>query len=358
MPDTELIATAVQLDALCSALEEAELVALDTEFVRESTYFAELCLIQLATDKRIVCIDCRAGLELEPLFARLFDPRVRLVAHSGRQDIELLQQTAGFLPAHLIDTQIAAGLLGHAPQIGLRELLIACLDVEIEKSMARTDWRKRPLSASALEYAATDVRYLLPLWRTLAQSLHEKGRLEWFEEDCARALQVELEPGLVSIYQRTRGTGRLRGTQTNAALALLDWRETRAREANRPRRWILKDEVVVELARAMPANQADLGRIEGLSPKTIARSGKALLEAVAKAETRRFDELATQCMAAPRPDARSLKAMQKRITQLAEALGIEPEIIATRRDLVATVLDTPPEHIANGWRGRVIAAAA
>ncbi|HMB73988.1 MAG TPA: ribonuclease D, partial [Gammaproteobacteria bacterium] len=210
MPEIELIDTAAALDSLCGTLEAADLVALDTEFVRESTYFAELCLIQLATDKLVVCVDCRAGPDLGVFLGHLLDPRLRLVAHSGRQDIELLQQTAGTVPARLIDTQIAAGLLGHPPQIGLRELLIARLDIEIEKTLARTDWRKRPIGRSELEYAATDVLHLNALWRSLAEELHEKGRMQWFEEDCARALTVELDPSLTTLYQRTRGTGRLR----------------------------------------------------------------------------------------------------------------------------------------------------
>ncbi|MGD2167733.1 MAG: HRDC domain-containing protein [Gammaproteobacteria bacterium] len=353
-----MIETASELDSLCGTLEKAELVALDTEFVRESTYFAELCLIQLAIDKRIVCIDCCANLELGRLFECLFSPAVRLVAHSGRQDIELLQQAAGQLPALLIDTQIAAGLLGHAPQIGLQEILLARLGVEIEKTMARTDWRRRPISHSALSYAATDVEYLLPLWRSLAEELNEKNRTAWFEEDCARALSVELEPSLVLLYQRTRGTGRLRGRQIGAALALLAWREARARAANRPRRWILRDDVLVEIARSAPTNAGELNAIQGISPKTAGRYGEHLLDALAKAETKRFMRLADECMPAPRPDAHELKALQSRVRGIANELGIEPEIIATRRDLVATVLGSPPPHIAGGWRSKVLAAAA
>jgi ribonuclease D len=357
LPDIELIETAAELDSLCGALEEAELVALDTEFVRESTYFAELCLIQLTTHKHIVCVDCCRDLTLVHLFARLYSPQVRLVAHSGRQDIELLQQTAGTLPPRLLDTQIAAGLLGYAPQIGLRELLLARLNIEIEKSLARTDWRRRPISASALNYAATDVEHLLPLWRSLAEELDERNRLAWFEEDCARALSVELEPGLVSLYQRTRGAGRLRGSQMGAALALLEWRETRAREANRPRRWILKDEVIVEIAGAMPASTAELGRIASLSPGTADRYGKHLLKAVEQAQTKRFASLAQECLPPPRPDTHALKVQQNRVQLIAKELGIEAEIIATRRDLIGCVLGTPPAHIASGWRSQVLAAA-
>jgi ribonuclease D len=352
-----MVETAAELASLCNTLETSELVALDTEFVRESTYFAELCLIQLATDKQIVCIDCCAGLDLDPLFDRLFAPQMRLVAHSGRQDIELLQQTAGRLPPRLIDTQIAAGLLGLPPQIGLRELLLDRLGIEIEKTLSRTDWRKRPLSASALSYAASDVADLLAMWRSLAEDLDARNRLAWFEEDCARALAVELEPSLVTLYQRSRGTGRLRGRERSAALALLEWREARARDANRPRRWILKDEVLVDLARALPESPAELGNTPGLSPRTAGRFGKDLLGAIAKADSDKFRQLADACTPAPRPDAHALKSLQTRVAHIAEELGIEPEIIATRRDLVATVLDNPPPHIAEGWRSSVLEAA-
>ena len=320
LPNTELIETASQLASFCGSLEQADLVAIDTEFVRESTYFAELCLIQLSTDKQIACIDCCKQLNLAPLFECLFSPQIRLVAHSSRQDIELLQQVAGELPARLLDTQIAAGLLGHSPQIGLRELLGERLQIAIEKTMARTDWRKRPISTSALAYAAADVEHLLPLWRDLTEALDRSNRLDWLEEDCARALSVELEPGLIALYQRTRGTGRLRGTQINAALALLDWRENRARTANRPRRWILKDEVIVDLARALPLDTSALGNTAGLSPGIVKRHGKDLLVTIEKAETKKFSQLAEQCLPAPRPDAHALKTLQERVRQLAEDL--------------------------------------
>jgi ribonuclease D len=358
LPNIELIDTPAALDLLCDSLGKAELVALDTEFVRESTYFAELCLIQLATDKHVACIDCRAGLELGPLFERIFDPRTRLLAHSGRQDLEVLQQASGELPARLLDTQIAAALLGHPQQIGLRELLLERLNIEIEKSLARTDWRKRPLGASAVQYAADDVLYLRPLWQSLAEELTLRGRMDWFEEDCARALSVELEPGLVTLYQRARGTGRLRGRQINAALALLEWREDRARAANRPRRWILADDVLVELAKSMPADPEDLGRVGALSPKMRARHAAALLSAIAKADAARYSQLAKQCMPAPRPDARELRELQGRVQAVAKDLGIEPEIIATRRDLAAIVNGEPPQHIRAGWRHATLALAA
>jgi len=358
LPDIELIDSAAALDALCGALEHADLVALDTEFVRESTYFAELCLIQLATDKLIVCVDCRAGLDLTTLFDHILGGRLRMLAHSGRQDIELLEQTAGRRPLRLLDTQIAAGLLGHPPQIGLRELLIARLGIEIEKSLARTDWRKRPIGRSALEYAATDVLHLCALWRSLAEELHEKGRMAWFEEDCARALSVEIEPSLETLYQRARGTGRLRGRQMTAALALLDWREQVARSANRPRRWILKDETLVELASDMPADAAALGRISGLGVKTRARHSDQLLAVIDAADSDRYRQIAQRCMPAPRPDAHELRAMQSRVQNVAGALGVEPEVIATRRDIVSAVLGEAPGHIRDGWRGDVLAAAA
>jgi ribonuclease D len=357
LPDIELIDTASALNELCDALEKAELVALDTEFVRESTYFAELCLIQLATDKLAVCVDCCAGLDLKPLFARILSADVRLLAHSGRQDLELLVQAAGRLPPRLLDTQIAAGLLGHPPQIGLRELLIARLDIEIEKSLSRTDWRKRPISDSALEYAATDVLHLIDLWRSLAQELAQKGRMDWFDEDCARALTVELEPGLATLFQRTRGTGRLRGRHTRAALALLEWREQAARAANRPRRWILRDEVLVELAAAMPSDVSSLGRISALAAKTRARHGAALVAAIGKADAARFKALEEQCGRTPRPDPDRLRELQTGVQAAARSLGIEPELIATRRDVVAAALGEPPEHLVRGWRSTVLAAA-
>lgn len=338
-----------KLAQLCELLDDTGLVAVDTEFVRESTYFPKLCLIQLATDKLVACIDCLARVDLAPLFERLLDSNITWIVHSGRQDIEVVWHSAGAKPACVLDTQIAAALLGEPPQVGLREILQSTLGVEIGKAMTRTNWAKRPLGQDALDYALDDVRHLPELWRRLSRRLEELERLEWCLEDCQRALDVPLEPELAALFQRTKGADRLRADSAHAAVALLEWREALARRADRPRRWILADEVLVALAARRPRSLAQLREIEGLSERTITKSGESILGAIAASHDRRFAEISTERSTA-RPDAAQLNSMQAQVRACAQRLGIEPEILAAKRDLVATVLGSPPERLRSGWR--------
>ena len=155
------------LGELAAAVAEAPIVAVDTEFVRESTYFPTLCLVQLATDKVTACVDCLADLDLEPLLEVLLAPERSWVLHSARQDLEVLWHRFGRQPSRLLDTQVAAALVGFAPQLGLRDLVAEMLGIQLDKSHTRTDWRRRPLANAALNYAIDDVRYLLPAWERL-----------------------------------------------------------------------------------------------------------------------------------------------------------------------------------------------
>src|SRR5690554_6349019 len=190
------------LHELCDALLKAELVGIDTEFVRERTYYPQLCLVQVATDKVTVCVDCLAGLDLAPFFTTLVRPEVTWVLHSGRQDLEVIRQHANVLPHRVIDTQIAAALTGRAAQIGLREALATVLGIDIGKDHTRADWSARPLPEGPLRYALDDVRYLLPLWHRLEGELDRLGRLEWLAEDCARLVDGAQQEDLLPIWLR------------------------------------------------------------------------------------------------------------------------------------------------------------
>jgi len=345
-----LITDQARLAELCDRLNDVEIVAVDTEFVRERTYFAQLCLIQVAAGSETACIDCTEDLHLEPFFHSLFRSNVSWVAHSARQDLEVFWHAAEAIPQRLHDTQIAAALLGFAPQIGLQELLQQTLGVTLDKSHTRTDWSRRPLSEGALQYAIDDVKYLLPLWNELRSELDRRGRLQWFEEDCRRALQVALVPDAATIFRRLKGSGALRGADVAAALALVDWRERRARQANRPRRWILADDVLVRLARAHPAELEDLKNVAGLSSRTVAKVGGSLVEAVAAASSDKFQTMAKRMAVPERPDPAELKSLQQQVASRATELGIQSEVLAAKRDLVATILGAPPPHLSAGWR--------
>jgi ribonuclease D len=347
------IDNAQALARLVDALERTATAAVDTEFVREKTYYPQLCLIQIATSEQVACVDCLAGLELAPLYARLFDPSFTWVVHSSRQDLEVVFQLTGRLPPRLIDTQTAAALTGYPPQVGLEGLLKRTLDVELGESFARTDWSRRPLPEAAVRYALDDVRYLLAAWERVEAELERLGRRTWLEEDCRRLLAEPPVADTTAVWARIKGVHGLPFASQCAALALVRWREDAAKRSDRPRRWLLADDALVAIAAALP------GDAEALAPladsKFLARSAPALLAALEwrhdAALQREVRDNAMQAV----PDKTVVKSLQERVRQHAAKLGLEPELLATKRDLIGVAVGDPPPHLRSGWRGHELA---
>jgi ribonuclease D len=347
--ESALIADDQTLRETAARLAGSRLFALDTEFVRESTYYPELCVLQVATDEIVVAVDCLAPIDLEPLLKVLFADDAAWVLHSARQDLEVLANLADRLPRKLIDTQIAAALTGSSLQIGLQTMLREILGIEIGKEHTRSDWSRRPLPDAELRYALDDVRHLLPAWRELEKRLDSAGRIGWLDEDCRRALALPIQPDAATILERTKGAGGLQGKRRAAAVALVAWREARAQERDRPRRWILADDALVRIATNLPRTLADFQRIPDLPPKLIAGSGAALLAAIEGAAPLPPAE-------PPDPVDRSLvKSLQESVKERAAALGIPPEMLATRKDLVLAASGKAGEALATGWRSTVLA---
>jgi ribonuclease D len=341
------------LARLVAALEHTSIAAVDTEFVREKTYYPQLCLIQIGTADQVACIDCLAGLDLTALYSRLFDPGFTWVLHSARQDLEVVFRLAGRRPPKLIDTQVAAALTGYPPQVGLEGLLKRALGVELGESFARTDWSRRPLPDAALHYALDDVRHLLPAWERLDAELARLGRREWLHEDSERMRAEHPVTDATAVWSRLKGAHGLPFASQCAALALVRWRETAAQRSDRPRRWLLADEALVAIAAALPRNAEALTALA--DSRFIARSAPAILAAI---EARNDAELQAEVRAnqiQAIPDKTLVKSLQERVRQHAATLGIEPEILATKRDLIGVALNDPPLHLRTGWRSRELA---
>jgi ribonuclease D len=349
---TEWIANDAALAELCAALDGATLVAVDTEFVREKTYYPQLCLIQVATREHAACIDCLAPLDLVPLFARLFRADCTWVLHSARQDLEVVWQRAERLPPRLIDTQIAAALIGWPPQVGLEALLERTLNVTLGESYARTDWSRRPLPSAALHYALEDVRHLLPAWDVLERKLADLGRLAWLHEDCARALAEPPVTDETAVWSRLKAVHALPFPAQCAALELVRWRERAARRSDRPRRWLLDDDKLLALAAAAPKTADEVGQL--MPPKFAARNGQEIVAAIARRDDPEVQALVRANTALQPPDKSRVKAVQEDARQRAAALGIEPEVLATRRELVALAAGRPPAHLRDGWRAAAL----
>jgi ribonuclease D len=335
MPDYSLVN---EPDSIADDLGRHDFVAVDTEFMREKTFFAELCLVQIATGEQIYCVDPLNGHDMSVFWDALM--RDTWVVHSGRQDIEVIYQTAERMPGRLFDTQIAAGLLGFAPQMGYATLVKELFDVEIDKTHTRANWSRRPLPDAYLHYAAEDVEYLLPALDMLKEKLDQKGRLSWAEEDSAQLLDpalYDIDPKLA--IGRMKGARNLRGRRRAAAARLAAWRETEALRANRPRQWIAKDNALLEVASRLPDN------IDSLS--------KAILAAVSESGN---DDTNYRPPSAPNESQKALlKSIQKYVAECAADLGLAAETVASKRDLTAAIMGGDKDSkVLTGWRREIV----
>jgi ribonuclease D len=340
----------------CAAVIDISDIGVDTEFMREKTFFPQLCLVQVATPSRILIVDPLSGEDFAPLWDVLLSRN--WIVHSARQDIEVVYQATHRMPASLFDTQVAAALLGFQPQIGYASLARELFGVELPKSHTRANWTARPLPEELLAYAAEDVEYLLPARDVLAEGLDRKGRLAWATADSA----LLLEPALHALDpagagQRLKSLRNLGGARRAAAEALASWRETVAIERNLPRQWIMKDAVLTEIAVRLPSNRSELAGVEDLPPGVLRRAGDEILAAVAAARQTPAPE-PQEARRRGAPDALQkslLKTLQDRVAECAGNLGVAAETIASKKELSAVVVEGEREtRLFSGWRKDLI----
>jgi ribonuclease D len=348
------VTTAAALAEACARLGAEARIGLDTEFLRERTYQARLCLVQLAGPAEAQCIDPLALPALAPLATLLAASGTLKVMHASRQDLEVLFPIAG-LVRPVFDTQIAAGLAGFAAQVGYAELVRRLLNRELAKSHTRTDWSRRPLSDAQLEYALDDVRYLLPLATALEEQLARLGRLAWLAEELegladARAFTVDPE----EAWRRLRGLKGLDPGRERLAQGLAAWRERAALEHDRPRGWILDDVALREIVMRVPRTATELARIAELTPGVVKHSGAQLLACVAAAQVP--DPPPPVPARAPADPARNALVRKLAATSQAVAaeLGLSPEVLATRRELELLADGRRDGAVLRGWRRGVL----
>jgi len=349
-----IVATEPALAALTTALAGSARIGLDTEFLRERTYRAQLCLVQVATADEAVCIDPLALADLAPLARVLAADGVLKVMHASRQDLEVLLPVAG-LTRPVFDTQIAASLTGLPAQVGYAEAVRRFLGPALEKSHTRTDWSRRPLSAEQIEYARDDVRYLLPLAARLHEELARLGRLEWLAEELGaladeRALTIAPE----DAWLRLKGLRPLDPARERLARALAAWRERAALEHNRPRGWILDDAVLREIVLQVPRTLTALAAITAMPAGLVKRRGAELLECVERAQV---PQPSPALPGRPRQDPVKT-ALVRKLSSISQAtareLNLVPEVLATRRDLEQLAEGRRDSVLLTGWRRAVL----
>ncbi len=348
MPDAIWIDRSEELESLARALASQPAIGLDTEFLRERTFFPKLCLLQLRAAGQIWCVDTLRIESLDALMPVLTAPKVRKLIHAARQDLEAIYLTAKQVVSPVFDTQIAAACIGMKPQVGYAELVKTLLDVSIPKGQTRTDWSKRPLTRAQLEYAADDVLYLDAIAIELGGRLQRLGREHWVREDCLELEERRLyEPDAAQAWERLRGIGQLAPEPRARAKAVAVWREKLARVRDLPRAWILSDAALFSIAQANPATPAALDAVQPMNEKFAA----TLLEALAMGAADGLQDLAPVQDSRPTPEQKALlDVLSRTVDARAAELQVSAEVLAPRGELKALAMGRRDSHALTGWR--------
>jgi len=351
MPDAIWIDRDDQLAALARRLESETWLGVDTEFLRERTFFPKLCLLQIASAGGIWCIDA-LKLDLEVLVPVMTGAATLKVIHASRQDLEAFYLTTRRVISPVFDTQIAAGCIGLKPQIGYAELANLLIGVTLAKGQTRTDWSKRPLSGEQLEYAADDVLHLGEIAARLREKLRELGREHWVVEDCAALAQARLyEPDPAQAWERLRGLQQLPPRPRARAKAIAVWREQVARDRDLPRAWILPDAAIFDLAHTNPETPGALRSVRSLPANYNDGFAAAVLDVLATESRGEPSDASPVQDQRPTPEQKALALRLGAIVDARAAeLGVSAEILAPRGELKALAMGRIESHAEAGWR--------
>ena len=354
------------LETLCTQLRSSPRLALDTEFVGEDSFIPKLELIQVASPEIAAVIDFPAvqtNGSLAPFWDLICDPQVEKVVHAGRQDLDLFALHAGQIPKPFFDTQIAAAMLGFGAQVAYANLVQRIHGTKLDKAHTFTNWSARPLSTDQIAYAAEDVQFLLPIHTHLQKRLHALGRSEWVREEFSRLETAVGEKSKEPLdrFQRIRGWDSLKPKQAGVLRDLAAWRETEARRRNVPRGRVMRDEVLLQLARHPPRNVEELRGLRGLHGSEIDRNGEQLIATITTS-------LALPPSSWPEvPRERKVEPESIGLVELLQAVlkaraaeaEIAPTLLATTADLQVLVeakekkrsIDLP---LLRGWRRQLV----
>ncbi|MHB9003820.1 MAG: ribonuclease D [Coriobacteriia bacterium] len=332
------------LKELVAAIQGAPILAVDTEFMREKTFWARLCLVQVATDTVCAIVDPLAISDLSPLHGIMTDPATVKVMHAGAQDLEIFWRDMGEPVKPVFDTQIAATIAGFPQQVGYGALVKELLGVTLDKSDTFTDWARRPLSDTQIEYALNDVRYLPEAYRMLRDRLQAHGRLQWLEADFARLedpATYDIDPE--QMFRRLKKLSSLTRRQLGVLQKIAAWRENEARRRDIPRRWVLGDDSLVEIARRAPTTRENLLAVRGVADKMQRSASVGLVEAVKEG-------LETPEESLPRLDKRRRKPAD--IDGAVDLMAALVRLRAKQHDVAVPLLASRDdlEHLAGGDR--------
>lgn len=351
-----LITTTQELANVCQEFESLEYITVDTEFIREKTYYPKLCLVQIGAPDRAVAVDPLADdIDLTPLFRLLSNNKVLKVLHAAKQDIEIFFKLMGAVPRPLYDTQIAAMVCGYGEQVGYEALVNTIVNGTLDKASRYTDWEQRPLTQRQVDYAIDDVTHLRGVYESLRNRIAEQGREDWIAEEMARMQndeQYRVDPD--SMWRRLKYKNRT-PAYLNQLRAVAAWRERMAQRKDVPRGRLLKDEVVLQVAAMAPHNMEDLSQVRGALKHLSADNAKSLLTALEEAralprEKYPVDDKKKKMLSSRQESVVDvLKLLLKR--QCDEA-GVASKLVAGKEDLAALLMEEDASQVAclQGWR--------
>ncbi|MGD0642633.1 MAG: ribonuclease D [Roseiarcus sp.] len=358
-----LITTTSELALACQRFSRHPFVTVDTEFLRETTFWPVLCVVQVASSDEALAIDALApGLDLTPLVALMADRNVVKVFHAARQDVEIFWKLAGLVPAPMFDTQVAAMVCGYGDQVSYSELVQSVCRVTVDKSSRFTDWARRPLAQAQIDYAIGDVTHLRDIYRALVAKMEKSGRLSWLEDEMkvlTSAATYEQHPERAWERFKTRAR---KPRDLAVLMDLAAWRESEAQTRDVPRSRVLKDDVLIEVALAAPRTQEALGNLRAF-PRGMERSraGEEILAAIERG-------LARDPKTLPRLErerrngagaAATVELLKVLLRQVTEESGVAGKMIATVDDLEAIAADDKADVPAlRGWRRKLFGARA
>ncbi len=341
-------------------------MGLDTEFLREKTYRAKLCLVQVSTAENIYLLDPLAGYDLTPIANLIGAPDVEVLVHAGRQDFEIFYERYGAIPRKVFDVQLAAGFAGLGASLPYGRLVEDVTGNTLVKGESYTDWCKRPLSDAQLDYAADDVRFLRQIADALTAKLTKIGRLDWAAGEMVSYESEELyltDPR--ESWRRVSGRGGLSSKQLSVLREIAAWREEAAAQRDLPKGWIVKDQTLVEIARRGPSSMSQLQSLRGVNAREMERSGPALLKAVGRAKGAEPIEMPASAPKSAQMRSRTLVGLADAIVRSrCESAEVAPELVSTRGELEALLTDAfigrldPERHrMLQGWRRKLVGDA-
>ncbi|WP_305415595.1 ribonuclease D [Oceanobacter sp. 3_MG-2023] len=338
VPEPVWLTTNLQLAQACQDWMNEGFLALDTEFIRTSTFYPKAGLLQVADSQQCYLIDPLSVTEWQPLAEVFQADTVTKVFHACAEDLEVCRQLTGVLPSPLADSQLAASMAGLGGSMGFQRLISALLDIDIDKEETRSNWLARPLSPDQIRYAVADVYFLRQIYPLLVEKLTRLGRMGWLEEDCQRIIDDQSQQDIPKdYYRRVKLAWKLRPQEQHILQELVGWRELQARERDVPRNKVVDDNSLWNIARFKPNNRDQLARA-GLRPEMIRNDSQTLLAIVSQALE---DDAALWPVALDRPltpeAGQWLKNTREVVAKRAAELEIPPEILTRKKALDALI---------------------